>query len=72
MTDDRVLVSDDFVEQILKEAGDKPKRRTKTEEIMCGVIRNTGVSVKEITSRSQCRKTTEARAIYCYRAKEEG
>lgn len=72
LSDDRVLGSGDFVERILKEAGDSPKRRAKIEEIMCEVEKNTGVSAKDIASRSQCRKTVEVRAVYCYRAKEQG
>ncbi|MFH1618304.1 MAG: transposase [bacterium] len=70
--DDRVLGCGDFVEKILKEAEGNPERKDKIEEIMKEVENQTGLKAEEILSRSQRRKITAARAVYCYLAKERG
>lgn len=72
MFDDRILGSGDFVESILKEAGDLPELKVAREEIMRQVAGITGVKREEIIGGSQVRETVRARELYCYLAKERG
>ncbi|OGR63468.1 MAG: hypothetical protein A2X34_01400 [Elusimicrobia bacterium GWC2_51_8] len=69
--DERILGSGDFVESILKEAGELPELKISPQEIMRQVCEITGVSKKEIVGGSQARKVVKARAVYCYLAKEK-
>ena len=70
LCDERVLGSGDFIEKVLKEAGEKPERKVKVEEIMKAVEKSAGVKAEEILSRSRRRSVAAARARYCYLAKE--
>lgn len=69
--DERILGSGDFVESILKEAGELPELKVSPQEIMRQVCEMTGVSKEEIVGGSQVRKVVKARAVYCYLAKEK-
>jgi len=68
--DERILGNGDFVELILKEAGELPELKISPQEIMRQVCEMTGVSREEIVGGSQARKVVKARAVYCYLTKE--
>jgi len=67
--DERVLGDGDFVKAVLDRVG--PERsRAKIKEIVEQVEKDSGVRFEEILSKSQRRPVVEARAMYCYLAKE--
>ncbi|OIO02315.1 MAG: hypothetical protein AUJ51_06580 [Elusimicrobia bacterium CG1_02_56_21] len=70
LSDWRILGSGDFVETILREAGELPGAAVPAKEIMREVCGLTGVSENEILGGGQARTVTRARALYCRLAKE--
>ncbi|MEI7482184.1 MAG: transposase [Elusimicrobiota bacterium] len=69
--DDRILGCGDFVESVLKEAGELPELHILPEEIMRQVCEMTGVSKEAIIGGGKARKVVKARAVYCYLVKEK-
>lgn len=70
--DERVLGHGEFVEAVLKEAGDVLEEKMSQEEILKIIHDKTGINKDEITGGSQVRRVARARAMYCYFAKERG
>ena len=72
LSDQRVLGGSGFVEAVLKAAGETIDKENKTRgEILTEVEKMTGVSRVDIFRRSRERGPASARAVYCYRCKEE-
>jgi len=70
--DDRVLGNGDFVESVMKGSNEpEPKKMTK-QQILAEVKRMTGISYKELTSKSRERGIVKGRAVYCYLCKGRG
>lgn len=69
VSDERILGEGDFVKAVLDRV--EPERsRVEIEEIVDQVERGVGVQFEEILSKCQRRRVVEARAVYCYLAKE--
>jgi REP element-mobilizing transposase RayT len=71
MADDRVLGGGSFVETVLKEAEQSAAELPSKAEIVERVLKEFRVDFKEILSGSRERRVSEARAAYCYLAKEK-
>lgn len=73
ISDPRVLGGADFVEAVLKAAGERERReKISREKILEEVAGLTGLSREEIVKPSRERGPARARAIYCCRCKDEG
>lgn len=69
VSDERILGEGDFVKAVLGRVG--PERsRVEIEEIVDQLERGSGVRFEEILSKCQTRPVVQARAMYCYLAKE--
>lgn len=69
--DERVLGSGNFVESVLKSAGEKIADKNKTrEEVMEEVVGITGIGREEIVRPSRKSGPARARAIYCHLCRE--
>ena len=72
MFDARVLGGGNFVERVLKAAGEPGGARRKSrEEVLKEVVRESGILAKDILRRGHGRAAARARAMYCYLSKEE-
>jgi hypothetical protein len=72
LSDQRILGESDFVESVLKAAGEAAKKENRTRaEIMEEVEKATGMARAAILRPSRERKPAHARAIYCCRCKDE-
>lgn len=70
--DQRVLGGSDFLESVLRAAGEKMGRVKKgREEVLAAVEAATGVSRSDIMRRTRERGPARARAIFCYLCREE-
>jgi len=69
-SDQRILGDGDFVKGVLSkvEAGERP--RVSVEEMIDQVERNSGVKFEEFMGKTRRRAVVQARAMYCYLAKE--
>ena len=72
LSDPRILGEGDFVEAILKAAGESVEDiRISRAELLADVEKSTGVPSKEILRPSRNRKSARARALYCYFCREK-
>lgn len=72
LSDPRILGEVDFVDSILKAAGESARKTLKSRaELLAEVEKNTGVPRYEILRPSRSRASAQARAMYCYLCKEE-
>jgi hypothetical protein len=69
--DDRVLGSGDFIEEILRKAGEEPCERKTSEEVLKEAAELAGISREELLRPGHGHKASQGRAIYCYMAKEK-
>ena len=68
--DDRILGHGDFVEAILKKTGEAPIAKKTCEAVLKEAAELSGVDQQEILRPGHGHKAAQARAIYCYMAKE--
>jgi len=68
--DDSILGHGDFVEEILKKAGEVPVAKKTSEAVLKEAAELSGVEQQEILRPGHGHKAAQARAIYCYMAKE--
>ncbi len=72
-SDQRILGESDFVESVLRAAGETMKKRNKSRtEVIAEVENITGINRRDIFRRTRERGPAQARAIYCYLCKERG
>lgn len=69
--DDRILGHGDFVEDIIKKAGEVSCVRETSEEVLKKASEMSGISQAEILRPGHGHKAAQGRAIYCYMAKEK-
>lgn len=71
LSDQRILGQGDFVELVLRTAGEALEKKKETmEEILSDVEIRTGITRQDILRRTRDRGPARARAIYCYLCKE--
>lgn len=72
LSDQRILGESEFVESILRSAGEAAGKKTRTRaEILNEIEKSTGIAKADILRPSRARKPAYARAIYCCRCKDE-
>jgi len=70
--DQRILGDGDFVESVLRTAGEAMKKEKKSRaEVLAEVEAATGIARRDILRRTRERGPANARAIYCYLCREE-
>lgn len=72
LSDPRILGERDFVDSILKAAGESARKPLRSPaELLSEVEKRTGVPREEILRPSRNRASAQARALYCYLCKEK-
>jgi chromosomal replication initiation ATPase DnaA len=72
MDDSRILGDDSFTDRVLGQAGDRPKRHLRLEEIITAVCRNYAIEENEIATPGKYRKLSEARGMAAWLILETG